>query len=80
MKSMTITEARRALYRLVDEVQASHEPVRITGRRGTGVLVSEEDWSAIQETLSLHAIPGMVESILEGMKTPAEDCSEDPGW
>jgi prevent-host-death family protein len=77
---MTITEARKELYRLVDEVQASHEPVRIRGKRNTGVLISEEDWEAIQETLFLHSIPGMSESILKGMQTPTERCSEKPGW
>lgn len=80
MTSMTITEARKELYRLVDEVQASHEPVRIRGKRNTGVLISEEDWDAIQETLFLHSIPGMSESILKGMQTPPERCSEKPGW
>jgi prevent-host-death family protein len=80
MTSITVTEARKDLYRLVDEVQDSHEPVRITGKRNTGILISEEDWQAITETLFLHAIPGMSESILKGMRTPVDRCSEKPGW
>jgi antitoxin YefM len=80
MTSLTITQARKDLYRLVDEVQESHEPVRITGKRGTGILLAEDDWTAISETLMLHSIPGMTESIVDGMKTPIDECSEEPGW
>lgn len=80
MTSITATEARKQLYRLIDEVQDSHEAIHITGKRHAGVLVSEEDWRAIMETIHLHSIPGMAESIIEGMKTPVKKCSEDPGW
>ena len=80
MASCTVTEARRDLYRLIDAIQDSHEPVRITGKRSTGVLISEEDWLAIEETLFLHSIPGVPESIIKGMNTPVEKCSEKPGW
>lgn len=76
----TVTDARSSLYRLVDQVADSHEPVHITGKRSSAVLVSEEDWRAIQETLYLCSIPGMRESILEGAKTPVDECSEEPGW
>jgi PHD/YefM family antitoxin component YafN of YafNO toxin-antitoxin module len=65
---------------LIDEVGDSHEPVQITGKRGNAVLLSESDWNAIQETLHLVSIPGMRESILEGLATPAEELSEQPGW
>ncbi len=74
------TEARKQLYSLVDRVQESHEPVWITGKRGNAVLVSEEDWRAVQETLHLVSIPGMRESILEGMATPVDELESDPGW
>ncbi|MHC4884132.1 MAG: type II toxin-antitoxin system Phd/YefM family antitoxin [Planctomycetota bacterium] len=80
MTSITATEARKNLYRLIDEVYDSHEPVHITGKRHSGVLLSEEDWNAIQETLYLQSIPGMGESIQEGMSTPTSKCSKDPGW
>jgi len=80
MSSITATEARKKLYRLLDEVAESHEPIHITGKRHSGVLISEEDWSAIQETLYLQSVPGMRESIREGMATPVEKCSKDPGW
>ena len=80
MTVLTASEARKNLFRLLDQVGESHEPVLITGKRNDGVLVSEEDWRAIQETLYLVSIPGMRESILKGMKTPVEKCSEDPGW
>ena len=58
----------------------SHEPVRITGKRRNAVLVSEEDWNAIQETIYLLSISGMRESIREGLATSIEECDEDPGW
>jgi antitoxin YefM len=80
MTSITATEARKQLYRLLDEVTESHQPVHITGKRHSGVLVSEEDWRAIQETLYLQSIPGMSASIQEGINAPVEECSKEPGW
>jgi antitoxin YefM len=80
MPKITVTEARAKLYRLIDEVFLSHEPTIITSKRGNAVLISEDDWRAIQETLYLLSIPGMRESIKEGMATPVEECSEEPGW
>jgi antitoxin YefM len=80
MKTVTATEARTNLYRLVEEAVESSEPIQITGRRGNAVLVSEGDWRAIQETLHLLSIPGMRESLLEGTREPLDTCSEDPGW
>jgi prevent-host-death family protein len=78
--NFSATEARRQLYSIVDRVQESHEPVWITGRRGTAVLVSEEDWRAVQETLYLVSIPGMRESIREGMATPTDELEDSPDW
>ena len=80
MTAITASEARANLYRLIDEAASSHQPLLITGKRNKAVLVSEEDWEAIQETLYLLSIPGMRESIREGMETPADKCAEDPGW
>jgi prevent-host-death family protein len=80
MASFSATEARRRLYSLIDEVGESHEPVQINGRRGNAVLLSESKWNAIQEMLHLVSIPGMRESILEGLATPLEDLSDQPGW
>jgi antitoxin YefM len=71
MTTMSATEARKQLYRLLEDVSQSHEPVQITGKRGNAVLVSEDDWRAAQETLYLVSIPGMRESVLEGTATPA---------
>jgi len=78
--TMSATEARKQLYQLLDDVSRSHEPVQITGKRGNAVLVSEEDWRAVQETLYLVSIPGMRESILEGMATPAAELEDEAGW
>ena len=80
MPVMKATEARKNLYKLLDEVALSHEPVHIAGKRNSAVLVSEDDWSAVQETLYLLSIPGMRESIREGMATNAEDASDELDW
>lgn len=80
MGRITASEARDNLYRLIDETAVSHTPVVISGRRNNAVLVSEEDWSAIQETLFLLSVPGMRESIKTGMATPLDDCATEPGW
>jgi len=80
MNSMNASEARQKLYRLLDETADAHEPVLITGPRSNAVLVGEEDWNAIQETLHLLSIPGMRESIREGLATPIDECEKEPGW
>jgi len=80
MTGITATEARSKLYRLIDEAAESHQPIIITGKRNNAVLVSEEDWSAIQETLYLLSVPGMRESIREGMDTPVAECDEELDW
>jgi antitoxin YefM len=80
MTSITATEARKRLYSLLDEVASSHEPIEITGRRTSAVLISEDDWRAVQETLHLLSIPGMRESILEGMETPGSDLEQELDW
>ncbi len=80
MTTLTASEARKRLYSLVDEVKDTHEPVQIVGKRGTAVLVSEDDWRAIQETMYLLSVPGMRESIREGLATPVEECDTGPGW
>jgi antitoxin YefM len=80
MTTFTASEARKRLYNLVDEVKKSHIPVQIVGKRNSAVLISEEDWRSIEETLYLISIPGMRESIKKGLKTPVEKCNKEPGW
>ena len=80
MKTIAVTKARSSLYKLIDEANSNSEPIQIIGKRGNAVLVSEDDWRAIQETLYLLSVPGMRESIQEGMKTPVDECSEDLEW
>lgn len=80
MKTITVTKAREQLYRLLNEAADSHEPIQITGKQANAVLVAEEDWRSIQETLYLLSIPGMRESIVEGLKMPVEECAGEPGW
>jgi len=80
MTSITATEARKQLYALLDAVADSHEPVQIAGKRHSAVLVAEEDWRAIQETLYLTSIPGMRDSIVKGLNTPVEKCKQELDW
>jgi prevent-host-death family protein len=80
METVTVSGARGRLYRLLDEVTDSREPVLITGKRGGAVLVPEEDWRAIQETLYLLSMPGMRKSIREGMATPLSECATQLKW
>jgi len=80
METVTVSGARGRLYRLLDEVAASREPVLIAGKRANAVLVAEEDWRAVQETLHLLSVPGMRESIREGMATPVSECATELKW
>lgn len=80
MSILSATQARKELYRLVDSVAENHEPVVIAGKRGRAVLLSEDDWRAIQETLHLVQVPGMVATLVQGQAEPVADCSDEPGW
>ena len=80
MTTLSATEARKCLYSLVDDVAESHDPIQIVGKRNSAVLISEQDWRAIQETLYLTSIPGMRESIQDGIKTSTEECDEELEW
>jgi len=80
MKTLTATQARKEIYRLLDEASETHEPIQITGKRANAVLISEDDWRSIQETLYLSSIPGMQESIIEGLQTPIEETDEELDW
>jgi len=80
MTVLKASAARAKLYRLIDEAAQSHEPVLISGKRRNAVLLSEEDWRSVQETLYLLSIPGMRESIVEGMKTPVSKCARKIAW
>lgn len=77
---LNATEARSRLDSLIDEAADSHQPIVIRGKRGNAVLIAEADWNAIWETLNLLSVPGMRESIREGMATPPAACSKDPDW
>ena len=80
MTTLNATEARSKLYKLIDEASQSHSPVVITGRRGNAVLIAEEDWNAINETLYLLSIPGMRQSIREGLESGLDHCEKDLDW
>jgi len=80
MVSLTSSKARATLYKLLDRAAESHEPIQITGKRHNAVLISQEDWKAIQESLFLLSVPGMRESIRKGLKTPVEKCNTRLTW
>ncbi len=80
MTTLNATEARSNLYSLIDEAANTHKPIRITGKRSNAVLLSEEDWNAINETLFLISIPGMRDSILDGMATDINECEKELDW
>ena len=80
MKTISDKQAQVDLPLLLEQTAVSHEPVQINGPKASGVLVAEEDWRSIEETLYLLSIPGMRESIREGMPTPAEQCSSELPW
>ncbi len=80
MQTVTATTARSMIYKLMDDAAESHEPIQITGKRANAVLVAEEDWRSIQESLYLVSIPGMRESIREGLATPVAACAKKLVW
>ena len=80
MHTLTASEARANLYRLLDQTAESHQPITIAGKRNNAVLISAEDWEAIQETLYLLSVPGMRESIKEGMEEAPESCARELDW
>lgn len=80
MTIMTATAARTNLYNLIDRTKEFHEPIIISGKRNNAVLISEDDWNSIQETLYLCSIPGMRESILEASEESLEESVKEPDW
>lgn len=80
MTTINATEARAKLYNLIDQAAETHQPIVITGKRHNAILLSEEDWSAINETLYLLSVPGMRESIKEGLTQKLEECSKELDW
>lgn len=80
MTTLTVSSARAKLYKLLDQAAATHEPIQITGKRSNAILISEDDWRSIQETLHLLSIPGMRESIRKGLKTPVKKLAKKIAW
>jgi PHD/YefM family antitoxin component YafN of YafNO toxin-antitoxin module len=80
MKHVTAGEAQESLLRLIEETAASHEPIQITSDPANGILIAEDDWRAIQETVYLLSIPGMRESIHEGLRTSLDECAPELPW
>ena len=79
-KVMTVSQARTNICKIMDEAAQTHQPIMITGKRNNVVILCEEDWNAIEETLYLSSIPGMSASIKEAMNAPNSEFSEDIEW
>ena len=80
MRTVGVSEARTNLYKLVEQASVDHEPVKITSKHGNAVMISEDDWLAVEETLYLLSVPGMRESIVKGMQTPVKNCVPGVDW
>jgi antitoxin YefM len=80
MSEITTEQAKKDIEILIDQIAESHQPITITGERNQAILVSQQDWLSIQETLYLLSIPGMRESIKEGLNTPIDECVEELDW
>jgi prevent-host-death family protein len=80
MQTLTASQARSSLYRIIDETAINHDPIVITGKRNSAVLVSAEDWTSIQETLYLLSVPGMRESIQQGLECSVDECAKELPW
>jgi len=80
MTVLNVNKAKEKLDIILDEVQSSYEPMFITGENHSAVLISEEVWRSIEETLYLTSIPGMKDSIIRGMNEKIEDCASDIEW
>lgn len=80
MHTLTATEAATNLYQLLEQVALTHKPILITGKQANAVLISEEDWRSLEETIYLLSVPGMRESIVEGLQTPIENCDDEVEW
>lgn len=80
MKTITTTEARKNMARLTKEVATSHEPFQLSTKYGGIILIAQEDWEALQETLYIDSIPGLSDSIIKGMNTPISECKDSLTW
>ena len=80
MTTISVSQARANLYKLLDEIADSHEAIQITGKRHNAILITEEDWRGIEATLHLKSIPGLSDSIKKGMSTPLEQCQQELKW
>ena len=80
MITINATNARKNLFKLLDNTAETGEMVNIVGKRNNAYLISDDDWRAIEETLYLFSIPGMRESIIEGLNTPINECTDTLEW
>lgn len=80
MITLSAAQARSRLYKLLDTAALSHEPIQITGKRHNAILIAEDDWRSIKESLYLLSVPGMRKSIQKGLKTPVSKCLKTLKW
>ena len=80
MNTLNVTNARKNLYKIIKSINDSHEPIHISGKNGSVVMIAEEDWNAIEETIFLSSDPKLRKSIIDGMKEPVDKCLEKLDW
>jgi len=74
MFNTNITNFRKNIFKLLEQTIKYNEPVNISTKEGNAVIISEEDYNGLMETVYLCSIPNMKERIIEGMKTPISEC------
>ena len=79
-KTLSVGEARAKLRGLLDEASAFHGPILITGKGSNAILIAEEDWRAVEDTLYLLSVPGLSQSVRDGIDTPVELCGNSLDW
>ncbi len=77
---MSVSQVRADIYNIIDETAQTHQPILITGKRNNVVMISQEDWNAIEESLYLNSIPNMASSIIDAMKADDSEFSEKIEW
>lgn len=79
-KVISDSQIREDIYNIMDEIAQTHEPILITGKRNNVIILSQEVWNAIEETLYLNSIPNMTSSIQESMKAKDSEFSKNIEW
>lgn len=80
MKSISAAKLKNNFYDVLEELSLEDKPIKITGKKNNAILITEDHWNSLQETMCLLSIPGMKESILEAKNEPIENWSSKLPW